>query len=550
MSRVRHIIAGFFITLFFPWSVTISSAEVVYENIHPVYHLSYAANSPPTEAGAQLRLGGTARIATSLEYWAYHDGDTRLSFYRNDGPEGQPDSLIWRSPQFDANTLGVLSIPNVPMPIEFTITFAVSGSNSFLMCSAENQPVGDAIAIWTKYSGIWYQDVAKTAADVSHYFRIYADDVPYVPPQVCYLDFSGYTAPGGYGTTEQIASDVKASVASNFTQPNLTFTTSFDGGLPEPSITSTIHFGGTDPTPTRLGYASYDSGNANRTDTGFVYTDQTLFTSRPTNATEYQNMLSNSASHEIGHLLGYGHGDAAGMPFMLTGNMIEARLLQEMILGELGQVTQQRMSYVVDTDYDPTAPLPPITYMPKTSATPAQRQQMMQEMEDFYRDAGGDGLSDVERVWCTVADVEGVVETLVTGSWKPDPIFDGGCLVLQLNNHPEYVEFFFGAIVFGDKSDELDLADDLTFIQPEWNEALGGYLFRFDGLTEEEILGSDISLTFMAPTDDINDFTLRVLESDLTDLGNVSFVVQNIPEPATLGMLALGGLAMIRRRKK
>lgn len=367
--------------------------------------------------------------------------------------------------------------------------------------------------------------------------------------QACYLDFSGYTAPAGYGTAEQIAADVKASVASKFTQDNLSFYTSFDSVTPDPAVTSTITFGGTHATPTLLGYAPYDPGNADRSDTGYVYTDQPLFTSMPTNSTEYKNMLANATAHETGHLLGYSHADAAGMPFLLSGDAMEARILQDMQLGELGQVTQMRYTYVADTDYDPTAPLPPIVYMPKTSATPEQQQQMMQEMEDFYRDAGGDGLADLERAWCTVADVEGVVETALTGSWKPDPIFDGGCLVLQLNNHPEYVEFFFGAIVFGDKPDELNLESNLTFIQPQWDESLGGYIFRFDGLTEEEILNSDISLTFMAPGDDINDFTLRFLESDLTDVGGASFVVQNVPEPTALAMMAVSGLALLRRRR-
>ena len=348
-------------------------------------------------------------------------------------------------------------------------------------------------------------------------------------PQVCYLDFSGYTAPAGHGSPEQIAADVKASVAGKFTQQSLTFYTSFDGITPDPDFTSTITLGGSDPTPTRPGYSPYDPGNTNHNDAGFVYTDQALFASIPTNGTEYTNMLANVTSHEVGHLLGYSLADAAGMGFMLNGDAMEARIRREMLLGEVGQVTQQRMTFVVETDYDPTAPLPPITYMPKTSATPDQRGRMMQEMEDFYRDAGGDGLADLERAWCTVADVEGVLDTLITRSSKLGPFFDVGYLLLQLNDHPEDVESFFGAIVLGDKPDELNLDGSPTFIQPEWNETLEGYIFHFDGLTEAEILGSDISLTFLATTDDINDFTLRALEANLTDLGSASFVVRNVP---------------------
>ena len=368
------------------------------------------------------------------------------------------------------------------------------------------------------------------------------------PKQNCYLDFSSYTAPTSYGSMEQIAADVKASVANKFSQDGLVFYTSFDGVAPDPSITSTIHFGGTDPTSTKLGYGEYDPGNATRNDNAYIYTDQGLFSSMPVNSTEYKNMLANVAAHEAGHLLGYSHADAAGMPFMASGDMIEAGLLQEMGLGELGQATQARRTYVSETDFNLSVDPLSIVYIDQGTRTAGQYEAELGEFNQFMEDHGMTPMEYAEFAICSFSDMS---LFLKAASYGLDSV---ACLALQAYNDPdrpiaEYLPIL-GNVLFLFGNSNLDTGSQSYAIEPTWSEEHQAWLYSLDSVPTDFL--EDATLSFYLGFGEDGSDTLRfyVLDAGLNSLNENYLVAANVPEPATLSLLVCGGFLLLRHKKR
>lgn len=376
-------------------------------------------------------------------------------------------------------------------------------------------------------------------------------------PQVCYLDFSGYTAPAGYGAAEQIAAQVKASVAAKYSQQDLTFMTSFDGSSPNPNITSTIHIGGTNASATVLGSAAYDPGNSNRSDTGYVYSDQAIFGSLPTDSMEYKNMLANTTAHEVGHLLGYSHADAAGMPFMQSGDAMEARIRQDMVVGELGQLTQQRRTYVADTDLDLNQINPQLVYIPKESVAPEQFDAMLEELEQTYGYSSSlaSRFPDVQDIYTGSMDLTDLFLT-ITGNASPfastivlkpaQQLTDGLLNILPLSEVAR--DSMRGHLGGGPSA--LDLDQEMANLAIEWDESLGGYKLLLTQSLLDDYADGTFDFSFLSDLPGTNAIAFEILDSSGALAGEGFITSANVPEPATLGLLVVGGIALLSRRRR
>ena len=150
---------------------------------------------------------------------------------------------------------------------------SIFGNNFF--GSAHLYASGDPCSTVTAENNWWGSaDPCEIKNKITHYVddsgRPLVDFEPFRPhpfgTNVIYMDFAGYTPPGGYGTAEEIASYVKQSVVSKFAAESTSFSTSFDGPITKTGVTSHVIFGGTSPDPNKLGEASTDPGNQNWTD--------------------------------------------------------------------------------------------------------------------------------------------------------------------------------------------------------------------------------------------------------------------------------------------
>jgi hypothetical protein len=408
---------------------------------------------------------------------------------------------------------------------------SIFGNNFF--GSAHLYVTGDPTSIVTAENNWWGStDPAVIETKITHHAddpaRPWVDYEPFRPhpigTNVIYLDFTSYTAPVGCGTTEEVASYVKNSVISKFAAENVLFATSFDGPVEDPGLTTQVYFIGTNPYPNILGSANTDPGNNNWTDIGYVYTDQALFSTMPTNATEYRNMLTNVTAHEIGHLLGYDHSHAAGMPFMKDGYAMQTQILQGLLLGELGETQQQRWTYIVDTNLDLTLAKPEITYVQGTTMSSEQLQAMLDELEKEHGYTVEISLGEVGEVMvCTLADIAAIYYGYPT---------DAFCLAVQNQRHPDYVDMVFGTIrvKLGETIEALNIAapNDVV-IEPTWDADREMYMFFFDCTTIADFNNLAITVSFISPFASSNnlEFTLfdpnyEVIGQKYVELANIS----------------------------
>jgi len=361
-------------------------------------------------------------------------------------------------------------------------------------------------------------------------------------PQVCYLDFSDYTVPAGYGTAEQIAADVKTSVASKYTQENLTFMTSFDGASPNPEVTSSIILDGTNASPTVLGYAPYDAGNEDRTDTGYVYTDQPLFTTMPANADEYTNMLANATAHEAGHLLGYSHADAAGMPFMASGQVSSDRICELQELGVLGEIAQDKRTYIADTNLITGAAvgMPSPMFLKRMEMKLERWEYAWNDFVDRVSEPLGGFMDYSELAVCTFADTTTVL-TLGFDNTVTFGVEDGMCWALSFANDPgqpwyEYAPGY-SAVSFFTDSDELNVEGEPFVVQPTWSEEQQAWLFYFDSVPTELLENGSMSIVVASEAQGAGDLEFKLLDiaNDMDILSERYMVMATIIDTASMG---------------
>ena len=349
-----------------------------------------------------------------------------------------------------------------------------------------------------------------------------------VGTNVIYLDFASYIPPPGYGTVQEIASYIKQYVSSRFTMDRVEFVTTFDGPIEEPGLTSVVVFGGINPDPDKLGSASTDPGNTDWTDTAYVYTDQSLFSSMPNDATEYKYMLANTAAHEIGHLLGYDHSNAAGMPFMYNGDAMEARIRQDMLLGELGEITQQRYTYVVDTDFDLTIARPQLTYIPKESVTPEQFVAMLKELDDFYdyQPSGGWDWSQAKEVVVFIINLASLIPIQGTPLFPTIITLDS----IGLGGFDTMLPGTMRMELYGYKGEallELDDSNDVI-LEPIWDEAREAYMFYVDPNSFEDWNDIRMTISFVSPFEDSNQLQLTIFDPNYEVEGQRYMTISNV----------------------
>ena len=364
-----------------------------------------------------------------------------------------------------------------------------------------------------------------------------------------YLDFT-YTPPIGSGTSQEHALYVKQYVTDRFVLNNVIFTTSFELPIIELDTTSQVIFGGTYSDPNILGLANSDTGNTNWTDSAFICTEQSLFSTMPNDPNEYKYMLANTSAHEIGHLLGYDYSNAASMPFMNNGFAIQARIMQDLLLGQLGKTTQEKWTYIEDTDLDLDVAKPQVIYIPKTSVTPQQFDTMVQELDDYYDYYGAQTDNAEKIVICSINDVLSLFPDHVA------PVAQWSYLGIKtLNNiyHDETLENT-ARLQWNGASNNLSLNDpDLITIDGAWDPNTGTYLFYTDSILQGALFEGSITVSFLSDSNDIPDYGFISYDHSYNEIGNKYLNLETISPTGDIngdGITDLQDFAVFARHYK
>lgn len=110
-------------------------AEIIYDNT--TTRLGSSLLFSALQMGDEVQAAGTARLVSELQIGVSQQGtagtaDLRARLYANDGPGGQPGSLLWESALLDDLPLtgGIelipFPVPLVPVPDTFTWTIQIS----------------------------------------------------------------------------------------------------------------------------------------------------------------------------------------------------------------------------------------------------------------------------------------------------------------------------------------------------------------------------------------------------------------------------------------
>ena len=323
------------------------------------------------------------------------------------------------------------------------------------------------------------------------------------------LDFTAYTPPGGYGTSEEHALYVKQYVADRFVINNVNFTTSFEGPVQDPNTASQVILGGTNPDPNMLGFANTDPGNTNWTDTAFVFTDQLLFSTIPNDPNEYKYMLANTSAHEIGHLLGYDHGQSAGMPFMNNGSVMETEICQDLLLGELGEITQQKWTYIAETDFDTAVAKPQLVYIQKENIA----YEIINELTlaHNYDNSGFNWKGADSYIELSMSLAE-----LFENTAKGPAHFLGLTVLSEVPNMADNMVSSTLRMLVGKEESmaSLSMGDNNIVLQANWDETQEKYMFYLDPNIITDFDGPRISISFFSPFQDSYGLTMASYDSD------------------------------------
>lgn len=266
-------------------------------------------------------------------------------------------------------------------------------------------------------------------------------------------------------------------------------------------------------------------GNNNWTDIAYVYSGQALFTTMPNDANEYKNMLANTTAHEIGHLLGYDHSNAAGMPFMKDGYAMQAQILQDLHLGELGKTQQQRWTYIVDTNLDLTVAKPELTYVQGTTMSSEQLKAVLDGLEKEH------GYT-VETSWGEVGEVIVCTLTNIVAIYSGYPVSPSPfCWAVQNQSHPDYIDMVFGTmrvqLVKTIEALDIDAPNDVV-IEPTWDVDRQLYMFFFDSNTVADFNNLAITVSFISPFADSNDVQFTLFDPNYEVIGQKRVKIANV----------------------
>ena len=87
-------------------------------------------------------------------------------------------------------------------------------------------------------------------------------------------------------------------------------------------------------------------------------------------------------------------------------------------------------------------------------------------------------------------------------------------------------------------------------IDPVWDEQRQMFLFYLDGVPEAVLADGSLSVVLASSGDPLDSVGFSAFDASFGSLGDRFITVANVPEPTTLALLALGGLAVARRDRK
>jgi len=238
------------------------------------------------------------------------------------------------------------------------------------------------------------------------------------------------------------------------------------------------------------------------------------------------------------------------MTYMLNGTVMSGLITQDLQLGALGRFRQDRLTYVVDT-----------TVTGDVSAVLVNRGDVSDEelqciVDEYEQRHGVD--------WGGIVDVADKVKTLVETTVQlisqtapPGPVtviiyWDGMFDWLPRSMRPDDWQMMDEGLrveAQGAPDALLDLGLETFLFQPVWDEDAYGYKLVIDEATRDKLEGLDMTLSFASPFDSSETFGWRLLDDQGALIGEESLSLANVPEPTSLAMMTLGGLALLRRRR-